>query len=108
MGTMEAERQHMCKVCMGSFPCAWSPADAMAQLRSWLGSGFALPPRTRESEQSPRRRERRERRLARHLAQQAGGRVKTEGKGWEYPLAASLEGFRADVRYEAVGAPLGW
>ena len=58
MGAMEAEQQHMCKVRMGSFPCAWSPAgaDAMARLRSWLGSGFALPPRTRESEQSPRRR----------------------------------------------------
>jgi len=110
MGTMEAEQQHMYKVRMGSFPCAWSPAgaDAMARLRSWLGSGFALPPRTRESEQSPRRRERRERKLARHLARQAGGRVKSEGKGWEYPLAASLGGFRADVRYEAAGAPLGW
>lgn len=61
MGAMEAEQQHMCKVRMGSFPCAWSPAgaDAMARLRSWLGSGFALPPRTRESEQSPRRRQRR-------------------------------------------------
>lgn len=48
MGTMEAEQQHMYKVRMGSFPCAWSPegADAMARLRSWLGSGFALPPRT--------------------------------------------------------------
>ncbi|MFQ6859408.1 hypothetical protein [Collinsella sp.] len=46
--------------------------------------------------------------LARHLARRAGGRVKSEGKGWEYPLAASLKGFRADVRYEAVGAPLGW
>lgn len=77
MGAMEAEQQHMCKVRMGSFPCAWSPAgaDAMARLRSWLGSGFALPPRTRESEQSPRRRQRRERKLARHLARRAGGRV---------------------------------
>ncbi|RHS38654.1 UPF0236 family transposase-like protein, partial [Collinsella sp. AF08-23] len=85
MGAMEAEQQHMCKVRMGSFPCAWSPAgaDAMARLRSWLGSGFALPPRTRESEQSPRRRQRRERKLARHLARRAGGRVKSEGKGWE-------------------------
>lgn len=110
MGTMEAEQQHMYKVRMGSFPCAWSPegADAMARLRSWLGSGFALPPRTRESEQSPRRRQRRGRKLARHLARQAGGRVKSEGRGWEYPLAASLGGFRADVRYEAAGAPLGW
>lgn len=110
MGTMEAEQQHMYKVRMGSFPCAWSPAgaDAMVRLRSWLGSGFALPPRTRESEQSPRRRERRERKLARRLARRAGGRVKSEGKGWEYPLAASLGGFRADVRYEAAGAPLGW
>ena len=110
MGTMEAEQLHMYKVRMGSFPCAWSPAgaDAMVRLRSWLGSGFALPPRTRESEQSPRRRERRERKLARRLARRAGGRVKSEGKGWEYPLAASLGGFRADVRYEAAGAPLGW
>lgn len=110
MGTMEAEQQHMYKVRMGSFPCAWSPAgaDAMARLRSWLGSGFALPPRTRESAESPRRRERRERKLARHLARRAGGRVKSEGKGWEYPLTASLVGFRTDVRYEAAGAPLGW
>lgn len=110
MGTMEAEQQHMYKVRMGSFPCAWSPAgaDAMARLRSWLGSGFALPARTRESAESQRRRERRERKLARHLARRAGGRVKSEGKGWEYPLAASLVGFRADVRYEAAGAPLGW
>lgn len=106
----EAEQQHMYKVRMGSFPCAWSPAgaDAMVRLRSWLGSGFALPARTRESTESPRRRERRERKLARHLARRAGGRVKSEGKGWEYPLAASLVGFRADVRYEAAGAPLGW
>lgn len=65
-------------------------ADAMARLRSWLGSGFALPPRTRESERSPRRRKRRERKLAKHLVRQAGGRVKSEGKGWEYPLTASL------------------
>ena len=110
MGTMEAEQQHMYKVRMGSFPCAWSPegADAMARVRSWLGSGFALPPRTRESAESPRRRERRERKLAGHLARQAGGRVKSEGKGWEYPLTASLGGFRADVRYEAAGATLGW
>lgn len=92
MGTMEAEQQNMYKVRMGSFPCAWSPvgADAMARLRSWLGSGFALPPRTRESERSPRRRKRRERKLAKHLARQAGGRVKSEGKGWEHPLTASL------------------
>lgn len=110
MGTMEAEQQHMYKVRMGSFPCAWSPggADAMARLRSWLGSGFALPPRTRESAESPRRREGRERRLAAHLARRAGARVQSEGRGWEYPLTASLEGFRADVRYEAAGAPLGW
>ena len=36
MGTMEAERQHMYKVRMASFPCAWSAAgaDAMARVRS--------------------------------------------------------------------------
>lgn len=28
-------------------------------------------------------------------------RVQSEGKGWEYPLTASVEGLRADVRYEA-------
>lgn len=77
---------------MGSFPCAWSPegADAMARLRSWLGSGFALPPRTRESEQSPRRRERRERKLARHLARQAGGRVMM----WQHLLEQIYERIR--------------
>lgn len=52
------------------------------------------------------RRERRERKIARRLARLAGARVQSEGKGWEYPLAVSLEGFRADVRYEAAGAPL--
>ena len=110
MGTMEAEQQHMYKVRMGSFPCAWSPegADAMARLRSWLGSGFGLPARSRETAMSPARREMRERKLARHLARRSGGRVQSEGKGWEYPLTASLGGFRADVRYEAAGAPLGW
>lgn len=37
------------------------------------------------------------------------GRARTiRGKGWEYPHSASLDGFRADVRYEAAGAPLGW
>lgn len=110
MGTMEAEQQHTYKVRMGSFPCAWSVegADAMARLRSWLGSGFALPARTRESAMPGWRREARERRLSAHLARRAGGRVQSEGKGWEYPLAASLGGFRADVRYEAAGAPLGW
>lgn len=80
----------------------------MARVRSWLGSGFALPPRTRESAESPRRRERRERMIARRLARRAGARVQSEGRDWEYPVAASLGGFRADVRYEAAGAPLGW
>lgn len=82
MGTMGAEQQHMHKARMGSFPCAWSPegANAGARLRSWLGPGFALPPRTRESEQSPRRQERRGRKLARHHARKAGGRVKIELK----------------------------
>ena len=110
MGTMEAEQQHMYKARMGSFPCAWSPggADAMARVRSWLGSGFGLPARTRETAMSPARREMRERRLAKHLARRSGGRVQSEGKGWEYPHSASLDGFRADVRYEAAGAPLGW
>ena len=55
MGTMEAEQQHMYKVRMGSFPCAWSPegADAMARLRSWLGSGSAFLPAP-ASRSSPR------------------------------------------------------
>lgn len=49
MGTMEAEQQHVYKVRMASFPCAWSPAgaDAMARVRGWLRSGFELPARTR-------------------------------------------------------------
>lgn len=81
--------------------------DVVARLRSWLGSGLAPPPRTREPAMTPGRRERRERKITWRLARLAGARVQSEGKGWEYPLAVSLEGFRADVRYEAAGAPLG-
>lgn len=50
----------------------------------------------------------RERKLASHLAHRAGACVQSDGKGWRNSLTASLEGFRADVRYEAAGAPLGW
>lgn len=109
MGTMEAEQQHMYKVRMASFPCAWSRegADAMARVRSWVYSGFELPARTREESRSPRRAARRDGRLARFVASRPGSRVKSEGKGWEYPVSASLAGMRADVRYEAAGCPLG-
>ena len=103
MGTMEAEQQHMYKVRMASFPCAWSAAgaDAMARVRSWLYSGFGLPARTREGSRSPRRAARRDARLARFVSSQPGTRVESEGKGWEYPVSASLAGLASDVRFRA-------
>ena len=86
-------------------------AEACAAAIDALVEGGARPRRRRGGRRlpaPPRRRDRRERKIARHLARRAGARVQSEGKGWEYPLAASLMGFRADVRYEAAGAPLGW
>ena len=108
MGTMEAEQQHMYKVRMGSFPCAWSQegADAMARVRSWLYSGFALPRRTREGSLSEPRRAARDRRLGRFVASQPGSRVQSEGKGWEYPLAGSVASLGADIRFRASGGGL--
>ena len=103
MGTMEAEQQHMYKARMGSFPCAWSAAgaDAMARVRSWVYSGFALPKRTREGSRSRRRAARRDERLAGFVASRPGTRLKSEGKGWEYPVSASLAGMGADVRFRS-------
>lgn len=103
MGTMEAEQQHLYKVRMAAFPCAWSVegADAMARLRSWVYSGSALPRRTREGSLSATRLKAREARLDASPRMKAARAVKSEGKGWEYPLRASLTGLRADVRYEA-------
>lgn len=103
MGTMEAEQQHMYKARMASFPCAWSAAgaDAMARVRSWLYSGFALPGRTREGSRSRRRAARRDERLASFVASRPGTRLKSEGKGWEYPVSASLAGMGADVRFRS-------
>ncbi len=103
MGTMGAEQQHTYKVRMASFPCAWSPAgaDAMARYRSWISSGRDIPPRTREGSISPTRRRSREKGLAHMVDPAPSRRVQSEGKGWEYPLTASIEGMRADIRYEA-------
>lgn len=103
MGTMEAEQQHMYKARMGSFPCAWSAAgaDAMARVRSWVYSGFALPKRTREGSRSRRRAARRDERLAGFVASRPGTRLKSEGKGWEYPVSASLAGMGSDVRFRS-------
>lgn len=103
MGTMEAEQQHTYKVRMASFPCAWSlaGADAMARTRSWIASGRDVPRRTREGSLSPKRRRARDERLAHMVDPTPGKRVQSEGKGWEYPLTASVEGMRADIRYEA-------
>ena len=103
MGTMEAEQQHTYKVRMASFPCAWSPAgaDAMARVRSWVSSGRAVPRRDREQSISPKRLRARESRLAHMVDPTPNKRVQFEGKGWEYPLIASVEGMRADIRYEA-------
>ena len=35
------------------------------------------------------------------LTRRRRGGVQSEGKGWEYPHTASVEGMRANVRYEA-------
>lgn len=103
MGTMEAERQHMYKVRMASFPCAWSRegADAMARIRSWIASGRDVPSRTREESLSPKRRRARGARLAHVVDPTPPRRLESEGKGWEYPLTASVEGMRAGIRHEA-------
>jgi len=103
MGTMEAEQQHTYKVRMASFPCAWSlaGADAMARTRSWIASGKDVPRRTREESLSPKRRRARDERLAHAVDPTPGKRVQSEGRGWEYPHTASVEGMRADIRYEA-------
>ena len=103
MGTMEAEQQHTYKVRMASFPCAWSlaGADAMARCRSWIASGREVPRRTREQSLSPKRRRARDERLARMVDPTPGRRLQSEGRGWEYPLTASVEGMRADIRFGA-------
>lgn len=103
MGTMEAEQQHTYKVRMASFPCAWSlaGADAMARTRSWIASGREVPRRAREESLSPKRRRARDGRLARLVDPTPSKRVQSEGKGWEYPITASVEGMRADIRFEA-------
>lgn len=108
MGATEAERQHVYKVRMGSFPCAWSPegADAMARARSWLLSGFGLPRRAREGPLSEARRASRDGRLGRLVSSLPGSRVRSEGKGREYPLAGSVAALGSDVRFRASGGGL--
>lgn len=103
MGTMEAEQQHMYKSRMASFPCAWSlaGADAMARCRSWIASGREVPRRTREQSLSRSRRGARDARLAHMVDRTPGSRVKSEGKGWEYPLTASVAGMGAGIRFGA-------
>lgn len=103
MGTMEAEQQHTYKSRMASFPCAWSlaGADAMARCRSWIASGRDVPLRTREQSLSPKRRRARDERLAHMVDPTPGRRLQSEGKGWEYPLTASVEGMSADIRFGA-------
>ena len=109
MGATEAERQHVYKVRMGSFPCAWPPegAGAMARARSWLLSGFGLPRRAREGSLSEARRARRDGRLGRLVSSLPGSRVRSEGKGWEPPRRL---GGRAGLRRQVQGVrrrPLG-
>lgn len=70
--------------------------------------GFEPPARTGESAMPAARRERRLAEAGGALYPGVGGRVLSEGKGWEYPLTASSDGFRADVRHAAAGTPLGW
>ena len=83
MGTMEAERQHVYKVRMASFPCAWAAAgaDAMARVRSWLCSGIGLPVRTREGSRSPRRPPGRAAREVRDVLARDEGTIRGEGAG---------------------------
>lgn len=102
MGTMKAERRHAYKSRMASFPCAWSPAgtDAMARCRSWIASGRDVPRRTRDESLSPKRRRAEDERLAHVVGPTPGKRTQPEGRGWEYPLTASVEGMRAGIRSE--------
>lgn len=101
MGTMEAEQQHLYKSRMAGVPMAWSRegADAMARVRSAAYSGMEVPPRTRDGALSGRRRARREAAVARSRGSAAAYALQSEGKGWEYPVAGSLSGLRADVRF---------
>lgn len=100
MGTMGAERQHLYKVRVASFPCAWSAAgaDSMARVRSWVCSGFGLPARAREgvplAEEGSAR-----------GCEVRGATVRNEGRiqweGWEHPVSASLAGLASDIRLRA-------
>lgn len=103
MGTMGAERQHAHKSRMASFPCAWSlaGADAMARVRSWASSGGGIPRRSRGESASPKRRARRDAKVAAPVGPTPSRRASPEGRGWELPVAASVEGLRADIRHEA-------
>lgn len=86
---------------------ALKPARRRLSNTRWVYSGFSLPARTRESSRSRRRAARRDERLASFVASRPGTRLESEGRGWGYPVSASLAGMRADVRYEAAGCPLG-
>lgn len=109
MGTTEAERQHVYKVRMGSFPCAWPPegADARARARSWLLSGFGLPRRAREGSLSEARgAQGREAREARVLAARKPCTIRGEGVG----VPPRRLGGRAGLRRQVQGVrrrPLG-
>lgn len=109
MGTTEAERQHVYKVRMGSFPCAWPPegADAMARVRSWLLSGFGLPRGAREGPLSEAGGARgREAREARVLAARKPCTIRGEGAG----VPPRRLGGRAGLRRQVQGVrrrPLG-
>ncbi len=110
MGTMGAERQHVYKVRMGSFPRAWPPegADARARARSRLLSGFGLPRGTGggvplRGEEGAQGREARE---ARVLAARKPRTIRGEGVG----VPPRRLGGRAGLRRQVQGVrrrPLG-
>lgn len=83
MGTMEGKQQHMYKSRMATFPCARpsAGADAMARVRSWLCSGFALPARTREASRSLRRPQEREACEVRLFSARDPRTIRGEGAG---------------------------
>ena len=55
---------------------------------------------------SPRRGARRDGRLGRLVSSLPGSRVRSEGRGWEYPLAGSVAALGSDVRFRASGGGL--
>ncbi|MBP3590151.1 MAG: UPF0236 family protein [Muribaculaceae bacterium] len=104
LGTMESENQHLYGARMDSVPCAWSRpgASAMARVVSRRHSHREIPRMTRSRSLTPRRAERRERRILAALNTGGAGKmVESVGKGYLPPHQASVAGMAAEVRYAA-------